>query len=530
MPETLASRLAASFAKHAARPALHAGEQTLSYRELDRKAHAVAGALQACEIGPGHRVGIWMDKSFDAVAVLIGTLLAGATYVPIEPRIPGRRACTILSDCGVSGLAVDALREPMLESSYSELPTLRLVLREGALPGDSGSAIPQAPRIDSLPPPELTTEDHAYILYTSGSTGRPKGVVLSHRAALGFIDWCQRTFVLKPEDQSISHAPFNFDLSIFDLFVTFCAGASVRLLTATEGMLAPWLVRKLSEWGITVWYSVPSALIAMLEQGRLAEHGWPSARLVLFAGEVFPTPKLRQLRQALPHVRLVNLYGPTETNVCTYFEVGKLPEGETRPIPIGRVCEHLEGVILDEQMQEQPPGDEGDLWIGGANLLTGYWNDSELSSRRLKPDPRPGKHGVLYNTGDRVQIGTEGNLIFLGRRDHMVKVRGYRIELGEVEGALYAHPEIAEAAVVAVPDVEGVQHLVAFVCAKGTDGVDPQALRVHLKERLPIYMLPEHIVTLEQLPRTANGKVDRLRLNAQGAGEPTQSIPNGLPG
>ncbi|MFN8549608.1 MAG: amino acid adenylation domain-containing protein, partial [Candidatus Eisenbacteria bacterium] len=408
-----------------------------------------------------------------------------------------RRAQFIAADCAVRALAVDKLRQPHLAEIRAELPALELVFEEGqgALDPALTAHVSLADAAPRYPVP-VDREAPAYILYTSGSTGRPKGVVLSHRAALGFVDWSIATFAPRPDDRMTSHAPFHFDLSTFDLFVTLTSGASVRLLRSTEVMLAPWLAKKVSEWGITVWYSVPSALISMMEQGELGTLGWPTARVVLFAGEVFPTPPLRALRRALPHARLFNLYGPTETNVCTYYEVSDIADGETRPIPIGRVCENLFGLILGDDGHEVARGEEGDLWIGGSNLLTAYWNDPELTERKTRCDARGER---LYNTGDRVREEADRNLTFLGRRDHMVKVRGYRVEMGEIESALHAHPAVGEAAVVALPEPEAGHRLEAYLSPKRETVLDEAELRSHLKDYVPLYMVPERIYILDAL-------------------------------
>lgn len=522
MTETLAGRLIETALEHAPRPAVHAAARTLTYEELFRGACEVARALAAAGIGPGQRVAIWMEKSIDSLRVLLGSLLAGAVYVPIDPKAPALRALAIASDAEVSALALDPLRRAHGEALRSELPSLRLLLFQGEAPlADDGATRGEAfaSLARGLPLVPTDPQDPAYILYTSGSTGKPKGVVLSHRAALSFVDWCLETFEPSPDDRMSSHAPFHFDLSTFDLFATFSAGASVRLLSSTEAMLAPWLVRQLAGWGLTFWYSVPSALVAMLEQGGLRAELWPTARVILFAGEVFPTPPLRRLRRALPGPRLVNLYGPTETNVCTWYEVEDLPDEQTAPIPIGRVCENLHGAVLDDALHEVQKGTEGDLWIGGGNLLTAYWNDPDLTARRLRPDPRPGREGLLYHTGDRVREGDDGNLVFLGRRDHMVKVRGYRVELGEVESVLHGHGGVAEAAVVAVADPETGHRLEAWVVARPALALDEAGLRVFLKDRLPLYMLPARIRTLDALPRTSTGKIDRVTLTERAAGE-----------
>ncbi len=510
MGATLSQRLLDSARRHASRPAVYVGNDAYSYEETFRGALAVARALRDAGIGPGDRVGIWMEKSASSLRVLLGTLLAGAAYVPIDAKMPLLRARYIAADCALAALAVDKLRAPSLAEIRGELPSLRLTFEEGQGPlaaGASGTA-DLGTLDDAAFPIAVGLDDPAYILYTSGSTGRPKGVVLSHRAALGFVDWSIATFTPTPDDRMTSHAPFHFDLSTFDLFVTLVSGASVRLLRSTEVMLAPWLAKKVGEWGTTIWYSVPSALISMVEQGELARIGWPSARVILFAGEVFPTPALRALRRALPHARLWNLYGPTETNVCTYFEVGEIADGETKPIPIGRVCENLRGVILNEDGTEVTHGTEGDLWIGGDNLLTEYWNDAELTAKKT----RTLRDGLFYNTGDRVREETDGNLTFLGRKDHMVKVRGYRVEMGEIESALHAFDGVAEAAVVALPEPEAGHRLHAFLSPKSGALLEDGPIRAFLKDYVPLYMVPEKIEILDALPRTSTGKIDRVSL------------------
>ncbi|HOX24799.1 MAG TPA: amino acid adenylation domain-containing protein [Candidatus Krumholzibacteria bacterium] len=514
MAATLSTRLQEAFAAHADRPAVYAGNDLLTYADLARRAEVVRAHLAAAGIGRGDRVAFWMEKSFDALAVLLGALFAGAAYVPIDPRAPWLRAAAILGDCGPAALAVDALRAREIAAHRDEIDGGLLILQEGVDPLGPGAAaaIAAGAKAGDLAP--LSPEDPAYILYTSGSTGRPKGVVLSHRAALGFVDWSIATFSLGPDDRATSHAPFHFDLSTFDLFATLCSGGSVRLLGSVESMVYPYLVRMLPTWGITVWYSVPSALIGMLQHGALSGESWPQARVVLFAGEVFPTPWLARLRRALPRPRLFNLFGPTETNVCTYYEVGDVSPDETRPIPIGRICEHLDGAICDDAGREVAPGEEGNLLVGGDNLLTEYWGDPVLTARRLRADPRPGRAGVLFNTGDRVRAGADGNLIFLGRRDHQVKVRGYRVELGEIESVLHGLAGIADAAVVAVPDDGHGHRLLAYVVIAGGAGLEVGTIRSHLTERVPLYMVPEQITVVPQLPRTSTGKIDRVALAA----------------
>jgi amino acid adenylation domain-containing protein len=498
------------------------GEQTLGYGDLLEGARRLATSLKEAGISAGDRVGIWMEKRPVTLQAILGVLYAGAAYVPLDPRSPWRRCKTIAMDCGMAGLIVD-------RSFLSSLPDLldgwtpRLVLiGEDGRAGDADrAAAPSGARIESLAEAlrattgtdsRPTADDLAYLLYTSGSTGTPKGVVHTHRSGAAFTRWVLDRFAIRKDDVLSSHAPFHFDLSILDLYVALGAGATVHLIGTTEAMLAGYLVRKVRDWGITVWYSVPSILVAMLDGGNLERDGLGKVRLLFFAGEVFPTPQLRRLRRALPGVGLFNLFGPTETNVCTYYEVPPdIPDQATAPIPIGRACEHLETFVIDDAGKEAGPGVEGTLWARGDNLMQGYWNDAERTAITLRPDPR-GRPGLAYCTGDRVRLLTGGDYQFLGRRDHMIKTRGYRVELGEIESALASHADVLEAVVVPLPDPQIGSRLVASVVSRAGRRPEPGALRAHCAERLPVYMVPERVEVRSALPRTSTGKTDRQAL------------------
>jgi amino acid adenylation domain-containing protein len=501
--------------------------QALTFGELLAGAWGIAAALSDSGVGPGDRVGIWMDKTPRSVQALLGAMAAGAAYVPLDPRAPWRRCRAIALDCQLAALVVDS---PRLEAlpALLEAQSPKLVLADcaderraaealGSWPWDLCAGALQRKKI-GLPLPGK--DDVAYVLYTSGSTGTPKGVVHTHGSGLSFVRWVQQRFGIRPDDVFSSHAPFHFDLSISDLWAALASGSTVRLLTATEAMVAPYLVRVLDEWAISVWYSVPSILIAMLESGGLESRVPAQLRLLLFAGEVFPTPQLRRLRRALPRVRLVNLFGPTETNVCTFYEVlADIPDARTVPIPIGRGCENLETFLLDDEGRDiRVPGVEGTLWVKGGNLMRGYWNDPERTARVLQPDPRGGS-GLACCTGDRVRLQPDGNYEFRGRRDHMVKTRGYRVELGEIEAVLAAHPAVREAVAVPIPDPQVGSRIVASVVPRAGSRPDLAELRLFSRERLPSYMIPERIEVRAELPRTSTGKADRGRLTQEWMGQ-----------
>ena len=503
--------------------AIRSAQDELSYGELIQGAQSIAAELGDAGIGAGDRVGVWMSKTPACVQVLLGVMWAGAAYVPLDPRAPWVRSRKILLDCGLTGLVVDAARLEHLESMLEGHRLKRLLVDSGEdavrekYPSNAGTpwasleAVLSAQR-EVQPKPAL--DDLAYILYTSGSTGIPKGVVHTHRSGLAFARWIRDTFSTGQSDVFSSHAPIHFDLSISDLYSSLGSGACLHLISSTEGMLAPYLVKKVPEWGITVWYSVPSILVSMLNVGNLEEHGFGSVRTLFFAGEVFPTPQLRRLRRALPGVRMANLFGPTETNVCTYYVVpDELPDDMNEPISIGRGCEHMETFAIKDDGTEAGVGEVGILWARGDNLMQGYWNDPEKTASMLQADPR-GVSGLACCTGDRVELLEDGNYKFLGRRDHMVKIRGYRVDLGEVESALAAHPDVLEAVSLPLSD-DGETWLAASVVLASGGKAESKAIRGFCAERLPSYMVPKEVEIRESLPMTSTGKADRQLLSKE---------------
>ncbi len=502
------------------RPAVWAHNGTLTYRELDERSNQLAHWLLARGVKKGDRVGIYFSKSIESVVSMFGVLKAGAAYVPLDPHAPVRRVEYIIGNCGIRTLIttqakLQALTPGLLgENGFALLvgkPNCAPV-PAGAMAWDSLSALPKAP-----PPACSSIEtDLAYILYTSGSTGDPKGVMLSHRNALTFINWCAETFHVRPEDHLSSHAPLHFDLSVFDIYNSIEAGASVYMIPEDVAVFPASLVKFIEEHRISVWYSVPSALVLLLLHGDLDRHPLNSLRLVLFAGEPFAIKYLRRLAELLPDVDLYNLYGPTETNVCTYYQVDRSLLPNIDRLPIGKACANTEVFAVTEDDRPIAEGETGELYVRGPSVTKGYWGDPEKTAKMVLPNRfQPNFSEDLYRTGDLVTRDARGDYNFLGRRDHMVKSRGYRIELGEIEAALYAHAAVKETAVVAIPDEEIGNRIKAFVCPAQPNVLTKGDLQQHCAARVPKYMIPELIEFCESLPKTSTGKVDRRRL-AQG--------------
>jgi amino acid adenylation domain-containing protein len=490
---------------------------SVTYAGLDALSDRLRDRLVAEGVRPGDRVGFWIRKSVDSVATIFGILKAGAAYVPVDPTAPAARTGFLLADCGVKAIVVEARFEAGLrEELTGHGADSRLIVIDGA-----GGGAPLAAALDAEPAPEAATvepadDDLAYILYTSGSTGRPKGVQLDHRNATSYVEWCRKTFAPVPEDRFSSHAPLHFDLSILDLYTPLSSGASVTLFDEQVTKNPAELARLIAEREITVWYSAPSILSLLAQHGRLDARDFSSLRTVLFAGEVFPIVHLRALTGLWPHPIYWNLYGPTETNVCTAYEVTlPIPEDRTTPMPIGPVCENLEGVVVDETGKPVPEGEPGELLIRGGNVTRGYWNLPEQTANAFL---QVGEGPAYYRTGDIVRDEGAGCLVYVGRRDRMIKKRGYRVELGEIETCLYRHPEIAEAAVVALPDEALGMKVTAHLATKDGGKLSLIALKTFCSKHIPVYMIPDVFRFHEALPKTSTDKIDYRGLQEMSRG------------
>jgi amino acid adenylation domain-containing protein len=517
--DSLATTLLAAADRHPDRVAVVEGDRPVTYAALAAAAHRVAATLGEQGVSPGDHVGVWFPKSIDAVTALYGVLLAGAAYIPLDPKAPVARGARIATDAGTRVLITSGSKArdwaPMVEAAPG-VEQLLVLDRTAADAPDAPRPARWADQLadagDLVPP---AADDVAYVLYTSGSTGQPKGVVLSHRNALAFVDWAVAAVGVHAEDRLSSHAPFHFDLSVFDLYAAARAGASVHLVPQRAMVFPVELARWIDAAGVTTWYSVPSALALLVTSGDLEAPALPQLRTVIFAGEVFPSPLLTQLMALVPSASYWNWYGPTETNVCTAHHVAAAPGEDAPPIPIGRAIDGVTTLVVDESGAPVEPGTEGELVVTGPTVTSGYWADAERTATRLGPLPSlaaTGDDRAWYRTGDLVVDDGHGCYEFRGRRDHQVKSRGYRIELGEVEAAFHRHPAVVDAAIVAVPDPVVTNRLHAFVTVDAASDPTPSELSKHVAALVPPYMVPEQVEVLATMPRTSTGKVDRQAL------------------
>ena len=514
--------LVESATRHPEADAVRQGNQRLSYAELDELSGRLAAALISHGVGRGDRVGFFFPKSVPSLIAIFGILKAGGVYVPIDPASPRERVAYIARNCGIRHLVTAGDRLPMLEEAFADGPPheLELIVLVDDLPWSQPRAAARVltwsdvGRFARGTTSDGVETDLAYILYTSGSTGEPKGVMISHRAALTFIDWTREEFDVGPKDLVSSHAPLHFDLSIFDIFTAISAGATIVLVPDRLSSFPVRLAAFIRTERISCWYSVPSALTLMLQRGKFAAHAYPDLRVLLFAGEVFPIKYVHELRRAVT-ARLCNLYGPTETNVCTFYEVTARDLARETPVPIGRAIRNYDVFAVNAGGERVVAGGgEGELFARGPGLMSGYWGDEPKTSRVLRPNPLPAfpPGEKVMATGDIVTVDDRGDFLYVGRRDSMIKSRGYRIELGEIEAGLLRCPGVREAAVVAVPDPLLTNRLKAFVVADDEASLFAGHLQEFLRTILPPYMVPEGFEFRDELPRTSTGKLDRQRL------------------
>ena len=480
--------------------ALIFAEQTLSCAELNRRANRLAHRLIALGVGPETRVGVAIERSLEMVVGLLAILKAGGAYVPLDPDYPIERLAYMVGDSGIALLLTHSpLRE--LVAGLGPLTTLEL----------DTLALVDLPEHD--PQVELHGENLAYVIYTSGSTGQPKGAAIRHRALSSCMAWMQESYQLSDADTVLHKAPFGFDVSVWEMFWPLTVG--VRLVVAEPGAQRDpaRLAALIRRHRITTLNFVPSMLQAFLQQP--GTDSCTPLRRVVVGGEALSAEAQKEVAQRLPQAVLYNLYGPTETTIhVTHWTCRN--DGASL-IPIGRPITDTTARVLDADLNLVPIGVAGELYLGGVSLARGYLNRAGLVAERFVADPfddgSAAHGGRLYRTGDLVRWNREGQLDYLGRIDHQVKVRGFRIELGEVEAQLLAQPEVRDAVVVAQPGPGGMR-LVGYVVALEQHKLDAPALRRRLAQALPDYMVPSAIMTLDALPLNPNGKVERKALPA----------------
>jgi len=490
------------FAAQAARTpgavALAWGGVEVTYREMDERANRLAHVLVEEGVGPESRVGLRLERSLELVVATLAVMKAGGCCVPVDITYPAERMMLMLGDSGVRVLVSRAALAGPIEGSAVRLLCL----------GAAAERIAAAP--SGAPPSGAAPENLAYVFYTSGSTGRPKGVMLPHREVVQLAACAREYMPIAPGDRMGQASNTSFDAAVFEIWGTLLNGATLVGIDREVLLSAPLLARALRDEGITHLYQTSALLNQhLLERADV----YATLRELVFGAEAVGSEGVRRMMRNGRPGHVLHEYGPTETAVwCTLEPVADVPD-DAVSVPIGPPAPNARAYVLDAALNPLPPGVAGELYIGGAGVVRGYLGRPGLTAERFMADPFAGRRGArMYRTGDRVRWLADGRLDFIGRVDDQVKIRGFRIEPGEVEGALTALDGVREARVIVREDTPGDKRLTAYF----TGDADPGALRAHLRESLPEYMVPQAFVTVDRLPLTPNGKLDRKALPVPG--------------
>ncbi|MFK5972004.1 MAG: amino acid adenylation domain-containing protein [Flavobacteriaceae bacterium] len=491
--------------------AFRCGNDSLSYSDLELKTNQLAKYLVNAGVQKGDRVGIYMNRCLETAVAVYGIMKSGAAYVPLDPQAPHTRTLFLLEDCGIKFLVSTAKQSKRIVMLLKKSSPLRYIIGlSGELPITtiSWDAIYRI-SMENYKAVKILGQDMAYIMYTSGSTGVPKGIMHTHNSGLNYAKLSVNLYGLYREDRVGNHAPLHFDISTFGYFSAPLAGATTIIVPDAYTKLPASLAELMEKEKLTIWYSVPLALIQLWLSGVLKKNGLYSLRWVLFGGENFTVKYLRALMQYWPHAKFSNVYGPAEVNQCTYHHLQELPDLEDQ-IPIGQVWDNTEYKILNKNDEQVPPGTIGELVVRTCTMMKGYWNNKDLTEKSLYRETiGPQLEFVYYRTGDLVNQNQKGALVFMGRNDRQVKIRGYRVEIDEVEAILTRHEKVKEAAVYVIEKENNNRELSAAVLLMPKSKAKPQELVSFCKLLLPSYAIPNKIDILDNFSRTSSGKIDR---------------------
>ena len=502
---------------HPNRPALEIGSDFLTYEQLFHSARSIAATM--LEHSPGRAralTGVFGHRSFAAFAGVLGALLRGDGYVPLNPAFPPERCRSMAERAQVDWIVAE---RSSLEALAKMLPGMEQPTNILIPDSDTAEGLDRKfshhrfflrrdlANADAWRPVAGGTDDLAYLLFTSGSTGQPKGVMVAQRNVLSFVDVMVERYAVRPEDRFSQTFDLTFDLSAFDMFVAWERGACLCCPTQAEKLFP---ARYIRDHRISIWFSVPSTAVMMKKLRMLKPGSFPGLRLSLFCGEALPLEVAEAFQQAAPESTLENLYGPTELTIaCTlyrYDSARAAAESEYGVVPIGSAYPGMKTLIVDETLRPVASGAVGELLMTGPQLALGYWRDKERTSLAFVVPP--GFDEVYYRTGDLVKtVAGGGPLLYLGRADNQIKVQGYRVELGEIEAVIREVAGTDVAIAVGYPSgPNGVEGIVGFISAPD---VDPEDVRERAQKRLPPYMQPQRILQVDEFPLNANGKVDR---------------------
>jgi len=486
--------------------------QVITYSKLGKETSSLAALLHHYGVKKTDRVGIFMPRGLQTASAIYGILKAGAVYVPIDPKAPKERIQFLIKDCDIKVLITNAKASKKLVgilpmSQLKAVIGVETELAEQSIDWEAAVVFNESYKSNIA----VLDQDLAYILYTSGSTGVPKGIMHTHYSGMNYAKLTASRYDIGIDDVIGNHAPIYFDISTLGFFTGPYAGSTTVIATDAEVLFARSLAQLLITENITVWYSVPLAIIQMMESGGLEESNLASLRLLIYAGEPYAPDKLRAFMSEFAHVKVSNHYGPTETNVCTIYDLLSLPEGEAS-IPIGTCWENTEYLILDEENRSCEQGQKGELLIRSATNMLGYWNNEKLTqASHYTIEVVTGLTKKYYRTGDLVIQDEKGIMHFHGRKDRQIKLRGFRIELSEIENKAISLQSITEACSF-VQQNETDKKLALAVLITKDEEISEVNLKRELKQLLPQYAVPDDIYIEKSFPRTPTGKIDRNTL------------------
>ena len=486
--------------------------QQLTYRELNTRANGWARHLVELGVEANTIVALLCSRNLDFLTAILAVFKAGGAYLPLNAHHPVERLRTCLEQSQVSLVLGTSQLSPMFYSALNSFDGTPPQLLQLEVLADSAQS-------ESNLPVRCQPDDLAYIIYTSGSTGTPKGAMLEQRGMLNHLYAKVKDLQLSANDVVAQTAPVSFDISVWQFLVALLVGGRVEIVRDEMAADPAQLLAMVERQGISILEIVPSLLRMMLQDIELHGSGKPELsglRWLLLTGEALPPQLCHQWLDYYPSIPMMNAYGPTEcSDDVTHYAIYQPPQAEMLNLPIGRPVLNTQLYVLDPHLQPVPVGVPGELCVGGIGVGRGYLNQPELTQKVFIPNPFAQEAGSrLYKTGDKARYLSDGNIEFLGRIDDQVKIRGFRIELGEIEAVLGQHPDVREVVTISWEDQPGNQHLVAYVVSKGKSDAISSELRSFLKDKLPNYMIPSAIVSLEKIPLTPNGKVDRRALPA----------------
>lgn len=490
--------------------AFKCGDTSVSYKQLDVKTSQLAKCLVDSGIKKGDRVGIYLNRCIETVIAIYGILKAGAAYVPLDFTAPHQRTRFLINNCGIEFLVTSNKQKrkitALLDGSLSlkEIIGLSQDMPVKTLSWDFVFNI----NLKNYRATKIVEDDLAYVMFTSGSTGAPKGIMHTHRSGLNYAKLSADLYRVNPNDRVGNHAPINFDISTFGYFSAPLAGASTVIITDAHTKFPVSLANLMAQEKLTIWYSVPLALVQMLLSGALDKINLNSLKWVLFGGEVFGLKYLKQFLEKWPNATFSNVYGPAEVNQCTYHNFNSLSKINSY-LPIGKVWDNTEFKILDEDDKEVVKGAQGQLVIRSGTMMKGYWNNQDLTQASLYTETiAPKLNHAYYRTGDLVRLNENGELLFLGRKDNQIKLRGFRIEIDEIENTLLKHNGVVEVAVM-LQNIDEEKVLIATLLIDENSNTTTEDLMKHCKNNLPVYAVPSRILVLKSFPRTSSGKVNK---------------------